>query len=173
MWELPYSPRCSWGWCKFSWQSSLKHRSALVHLWKRVERKNTKNTRTRVVDATSTGRQDISPKVRQSPRRSSYVPVVEVTTKVRPLRSPPQVTTKVNSRFLLRIKGWYKYFGMPSQMNQHGQPWRTPSRLGFQEPKSNKCKPTGKTKKSSVKSRIKAPNSLTHFSNSNLSRIEA
>jgi len=31
---------------------------------------------------------------------------------------------------------------VPSQVEQHGQPRRTPSRLGFQEPKSNKHKPS-------------------------------
>jgi len=142
----------------FPWLgSSPKRRSALVHLWKGVERKNMKNTRTRVVDATSTVRQDIFPEVRRSPWRSSYVPVVEVTTKVWPLRSPPEATTEVSSRFPLRIKGGYKHFGVPSQMNQHGRPRRTPSRLGFQEPKSNKCKPNQQdeeTKCSSHKSKL-------------------
>jgi hypothetical protein len=54
----------------------------------------------------------------------------------------PQATTKVSPRFPLRIQGWYKHFGVPSQVEQHGQPRRTPSRLGFQEPKSNKHKPS-------------------------------
>jgi hypothetical protein len=54
----------------------------------------------------------------------------------------PQATTKVSPRFPLRIQGWYKHFGVPSQVEQHRQPWRTPSRLGFQEPKSNKHKPS-------------------------------
>ena len=40
----------------------------------------------------------------------------------------------------LRITGKYKHFGVPSQIKQLGQPRRTPSRLGFQEPKSNKHK---------------------------------
>ena len=145
---------------KFPWQSfSPKCRSALVHLWKGVERKNTKNTRIRVVDATSIARQDISLEVRQPPRWSSYVPVVEVTTKVRPLRSPSQATTKFWLRFPIRIKEWYKHFEVPSQMNQHGQPWRTSSRLGLQELKSNKSKPTSKTKNQVLKSWIEAPNS--------------
>ena len=139
---------------KFPWLgSSPKRRSALVHLWKGVERKNTKNIRTRVVDATSTTRQYIFPELRQSPRRSSYVPVVEVTMKVRPLRSPPSSNpTQVSSRFPLRIKGIYKHFGVLSQMNQHGQPWRTPSRLGFQEPNSNKCKPNRQDEESKCSS---------------------
>ena len=42
-----------------------------------------------VVEATATARQAIFTEVWQSPRRSSYVLVVEVTTKVQPLRSPP------------------------------------------------------------------------------------
>jgi hypothetical protein len=52
----------------------------------------------------------------------------------------PQATTKVSPRFSLRIQRWYKHFRVPSQVEQHGQPWRMPSRLGFQEPKSNKHK---------------------------------
>jgi hypothetical protein len=54
----------------------------------------------------------------------------------------PQATTKVSPRFPLRIHGWYKHFGVPSQIEQHEQPRRMPSRLGFQEPKSNKHKPS-------------------------------
>jgi hypothetical protein len=54
----------------------------------------------------------------------------------------PQATTKVSLRFPLRIQGWYKHFGVPSQVEQHGQPQKMPSQLGFQEPKSNKHKPS-------------------------------
>jgi hypothetical protein len=59
-----------------------------------------------------------------------------------PPRCLPQTTTKVSPRFPLRIQGWYKYFRVPSQVKQHGQPRRTPSWLGFQEPKSKKHKPS-------------------------------
>jgi hypothetical protein len=53
----------------------------------------------------------------------------------------PQAITKVSPRFPLRIQGWYNHFGVPSQVEQHGQPRRMPSWLGFQELNSNKHKP--------------------------------
>jgi hypothetical protein len=43
----------------------------------------------RVVDGTVIARQAIFTEVQQSPLRSSYVLVIEVTMKVRQLRSPP------------------------------------------------------------------------------------
>jgi hypothetical protein len=79
-----------------------------------------------------------------TPQRSSYVLIVEVTTKVGVFSTslPPSSNHKGYPRFPLRIQGWYKHFGVPSQVEQHGQPRRTPSQLGFQEPKSNKHKPS-------------------------------
>jgi hypothetical protein len=65
----------------------------------------------------------------------------------------PQATTKASLRFPLRIKGWYKHFGALSQMNQHGQPRRTSSRLGFQEPKSSKHKQSRQNEESECSSR--------------------